>query len=92
MIPETQADECGYTGDGCPFALSIPEIGASKMLNADDIRFLLEQLEFVTVYEDSESGRLRLQRRTAGWAENDPQRGRIQAALSIMLEVAVRHD
>ena len=56
------------------------------ILNQEDIQFLLKQLEYEDLYAD---GPIRLQKRSHGWSE-DPQRGRIQAALSVMLEVEHR--
>lgn len=56
-------------------------------LNADDYRLLLELLAEETVVEPSKKFPYRISRRGSGWSD-DAQKGRIQAALSIALEVA----
>ena len=52
------------------------------MLTADQIRRLIEELGWKTVYEDR---RVRLQYRFIGYSD-DLETGKIQAALSVMLE------
>lgn len=60
-------------------------------LSADDYRLLLELLAEETVVEPSESFPYRISKRAFGYSK-DKQRGRIQAALSIALEVASKRD
>ena len=58
------------------------------MLSTEDIRYLLDELSHEVVVEPSEMFPYRISRMGHGYSK-DKQRGRIQAALSIMLEVAM---
>jgi hypothetical protein len=56
------------------------------LLTEKQIRRLLADLEFKTVYDE---GRIRLQERENGYS-SDPETSTIQAALSIMLQASVQ--
>lgn len=58
------------------------------MLTSEEIRAILRLLEWKTVAE-FDSGRSRVVQRTSGYSE-EAEVGRLQAKLSIMLEVATR--
>lgn len=59
------------------------------MLTAAQIRRLLSELEWETVYEDTKE--IRLQRRRPGYSK-DHDIGVLQAGLSIMLEAAAARE
>ena len=58
------------------------------LLSVKQLQFLLTELSFETVSEFD--GRYRVQRKTNGYREGDP--GKIQAALSVMLEAKAREE
>jgi hypothetical protein len=60
-------------------------------LSADDYRLLLDLLAEETVVEPSKEFPFRVSRKAFGYS-NDAQKGRIQAALSIALEVASKRS
>jgi hypothetical protein len=61
------------------------------MLSAEDIRLLLKLVGEETVVEPSEKFPYRVSKEGFGYS-NDPQRGRVQAALSMMLEMASKRE
>jgi hypothetical protein len=54
------------------------------LLTADDLQFLLEELSYETVIEETDEFRFRVQKRTFGYREG--RVGKIQAMLSMMLQ------
>lgn len=60
------------------------------MLTADEIRMLLEELTWKTMFEGVAT-RVRLQEREMGYSK-DPQIGILQTKLSIMLEARIRYE
>lgn len=60
-------------------------------LPAEDILLLLKLVGEETVVEPSEAFRFRISREGHGYS-SDPQRGRIQAALSIHLQMASERE
>lgn len=61
------------------------------MLNAEDIRLLLKLVGEETVVEPSKKFPYRVSKKVFGYSD-DPQRGRVQAALSMMLEMASKKE
>lgn len=57
------------------------------MLTRTQIRMLIEELGYTTVFEDPGLSGVRLQRKTLGYADNKDMR-EIQTKLSVMLEAA----
>lgn len=62
----------------------VAELISSLFLSATQIRLLLDRLAWTPLYEDA---RLVLARKTPGYSD-DPEIAKIQAALSVMGEVA----
>jgi hypothetical protein len=61
------------------------------MLTVEEIRILMEELAWETVLDETNNFRYRIQRRGHGYSER-PEIGRIQAALSIMLEAKLNRN
>ena len=59
------------------------------LLTINQIRRLMEEIEYETIFSDNAS--LRLQKRKPGYSD-DPELIKIQGALSIMLEAAARAE
>jgi hypothetical protein len=59
------------------------------MLTERQIRRILDELEYKTVYTSPSGGRTRLQKRVMGYSK-EPEVCRIQGVLSIMLEASVK--
>ena len=57
------------------------------MLTRTQIRMLIEELGYTTVFEDPGLSGVRLQRKTLGYADNKDMR-EIKTKLSVMLEAA----
>lgn len=61
------------------------------MLSKEDILFILERIGEQTVVEPSKAFPYRVSCKGHGYSD-DPRIGRLQAALSIMLEVAAKQE
>lgn len=59
-------------------------------LTVNQIRRLLEELEYKTIFNDNAT--IRLQKRVGGGYSDDADTAQIQGKLSVMLEVAARME